>query len=234
MRENIYKNKHIYMLKLSQNKKIAVCAIALFLISFSVMLFFLENKGDDLVHSAANVLHGTDHDSEHVPAPLTNEDHYRSFLAEEDAIMFVTNGEGEFTHLSDDFCDLLEVDCENLAGNLLFDYINVKDLSTAAAAHTRLIQQSEPMEGLGPYRMLKGNEEVFLLLNAYPVLDSEGRVSEIVFSVKDLTSQVEELNNGEEDDEDRNWIYDLYPKIREMNDQHEIRMMVDRISYKGE
>lgn len=222
---NINKN----MLKLSQNKKIALSAIALFLVSFSLMLFFLNNGFESTNHSQVNVLEINGHagySSEAVDLEMS----YRNYLKDPNAPFFVTDATGEIKYAGKDFCQFLSVKCDVFVGSVLFDYINSKDLSTVVADHTKLIQEGEPAEGLGPYRMLKRDKELLLLFNAYPVSDKDGKVSEIIFSVKDLTEQVEELKENKEK-QDRFWLEKLYPKIKDVEDQQDIRMVVDKISY---
>jgi PAS domain S-box-containing protein len=227
------------MLTLSQNKKIAISAIALFIVSFTIMLFFLEKNGNDLDHGQVDILDVTGHEDveaeENDPEAI-----YREYLADEENPIFVIDAEGTIQFASDDLCRLLKVDCENFIESSFFNYVNTKDLPDLVAAHTKLIQDPEPTEGLGPYRILKAQKEILVLLNAYPIVDKDGKVIEIVFGMKDITTQAEELNDEgvpEEEDSIRNndnWIEKLYPKINEMKDQQEIRMVVDKISYNSE
>lgn len=215
------------MPKLTQNNKIIVSAIAIFLVSFALMLFFLENNGADLDHGRVDVLHSGEHRED-----ASLETFYRNYLKDVDALMFVANVEGEVNFADSEFCGFLAVGCEEFVGSVFFDYINSKDLSAFTADHSKLIQEGEAIEGLGPYRMLKGNEEILVLLNAYPILDKDDRVTEIVFSVKDLTEQVEEMQDKSEGGK-KKWIQEVYPRIKEMRDQPDVRMMVDKISYKA-
>lgn len=221
---------------LSQNKKIAISAMALFLVSFAAMLLFLES-GETSTQKASvlNAGKGENNESVSENAEQLKIDAYKSYLKEVDSQFFVTTAEGKFIYMNDEFCELLSVKCEDLKDKPFFDYINSKDLSTVVSNHTKLIQDGEPSEGLGPYRMIKGKEEILVLFSAYPILGEDLKVSEIVFSVKDLTAQAEELNeNGKTDEkqeEDKNWIKSLYPKIKEMKDENDIRRMVDKISF---
>ncbi len=50
------------------------------------------------------------------------------------------------------------------------------------------------MVGLGPYRIMKNDqEEILVIFKAVPILNAENnKVSEIVFSVKDISKIVEE------------------------------------------
>ncbi len=216
---------------LSQNKKIAISAIALFLVSFSSMLFFLENHEGELDSGHVNILEASNH--EDLAAEDDPEAIYRSYLGDQESPIFVVDAEGKIGYASKGSCNLLQVDCESFIGTLFFDYINTKDLPELVSAHTKLIQEPSLTEGLGPYRMLQEDKEILVLLSAFPLFDEEGKVEQIVFGMKDLSEQVEELNEEEEATEkkDKHWLDDLYPKIKDMKEEQELRMMVDKISY---
>lgn len=192
------------------------------------MLFFLENNGVDLEHGQVDVLHSASHAEE-----TSLEMFYKNHTSGDNDLIFVANAEGEVQYATAEFCEFLEVKCSEFVGSVFFDYINSKDLSEFIPDHSKLLQDGEAVEGHGPYRMLKGDEEILVLLNAYPILDREDKVTEIVFSVKDLTEQVEEMNDEPERGE-KKWIQEVYPRIEEMSDQNEVRMMVDKISYNPE
>ena len=254
------------MTTLSQNKKIVIAAISIFIVSFSVMVFFLERNGDKFDHGQTDVLHNdeqnVDHDSEHTDEEIASpvEDphvsNYVDHLKNPKAPFFVTNAEGDFKYLSEGFCELIGVSCDSIQNASLFDYVNSKDLPDLAASHSKLIQDSEDTDGLGPYRMLqsKDEKEIMVMLNAYFEVDKDDKVSEIIFEVNDITEQVEQMTDEVEDDNDvsvednsseepevdsiddaddseeteDHWIEELYPQIKEMRDD-KVRLMVDKV-----
>ncbi|MBT4917494.1 PAS domain-containing protein [Candidatus Peregrinibacteria bacterium] len=239
------------MTNISQGKKIAVAAIAIFLISFSMLLFFLkdfEPKGIDAhtdVLQASNESHvvepeGIEESHEDLPEYLEhlNDEHVDDL----DDPLFVTNPEGVIQYGNDEFCTIIESKCEGIEGNLIFDYVNTKDISDLAAAHGKLVHDGEETDGLGPFRMLQGKTEVFLLFTAEPLIDDDDKVSHIIYRINDITEKVQEMN-GENtkkldtekieespDDaikKDDTWIEHLYPKSEELKDDVE-RLMVNK------
>lgn len=219
---------------MTQNKKIAISAVSLFLVSFSILLFTLEGGGNvESGHNQANVM-GSSHTTEGVAEIVDPEVKYEGYIGEEKSPFFVTTADGKIVYSSKDFCRLLSVKCDDFVGEKFFDYINSKDLSDVVSDQTKIIQSGKSVTGIGPYRMIKGKKEVLLLLNAYPILDKDEKVSEIVFAVKDLTNQVEELNKEKPAEDEETWIDNIYPKIKEMKDNSELKMVVDKISYKAE
>ena len=194
------------MTTLSQNKKIVIAAISIFIVSFSVMVFFLERTGDQFDHGQTDVLHNDDNHTEQIEEQIENEigpkiaNPYIARLKDPGTPFFVTNAEGDFKHISTEFCMLIGADCESIKDASLFDYVNSKDLPDLAANHSKLIQNGQDTEGIGPYRMpqFKDGKEILVILNAYFEVDKDGKVYEIIFEVNDITKQVEQMtDNGE-------------------------------------
>lgn len=192
------------MLTLSQNKKIAISAVALFLMSFMGMLFFLENNGAEVENGHVNILevggHGDNDDGEEGTevVVIDPETMYRSYLDDTEDPIFVINAEGEIIFASDDCCDLLGTECRELEGTSFFEHINTKDLPDFVTAQMKIMNDPKLTEGMGPFRMIKGEENIIVLFNAYPVLDEASKVQEVVFSINDITAQVEEMNSKAE------------------------------------
>ncbi len=191
------------MLTLSQNKKIAISAVALFLMSFMGMLFFLENNGAEIENGHVNILdvggHGDDENGEGAEVIVIDpETMYRSYLGDTENPIFVMNAEGEIVFASDDCCDLLGTECRDFEGTSFFEYINTKDLPDFVTAEMKIMNDPKLTEGMGPFRMINGEENIIALFNAYPVLDEASKVQEVVFSINDITAQVEEMNSEAE------------------------------------
>lgn len=228
------------MNRFSQNNKIAISAIAVFLASFSLMLFFLGDKGGELNHGKTDVLQieGVEESGGKSIKNIDLEATYREYLGNMEDPIFVTDANGTFTFSSEDFCAMLGVKCQNLLNRKLFDFVNSEDLSVLVEKYTHLLQEPDKIDGIGPIRIIKRNKEHLVLLSAKPITDKEGKVSDIVFAVKDITEQVEEFQealdeDGEEKEPASEWLKRLYPKIKEMNDA-DTKVIVDKISYKKE
>lgn len=208
------------MSKLSENKKIAICAIAIFIVSFSTMLFFLDEGGQKNDHTQTNVLE-LDQKQE-----LSPEEKYQSYLKEQDSPFFVVDSEGKFKYTNELFCKLLALDCDKFGGKKLFDFINSKDLSDFVSTYTKTVQNGEDKDGVGPIRMLSGDKEKLLLFNFKVLKNRDEKTGEIVVSVKDLTEKAEELNDPNKQLKD--FIDDMYPKIKELRDMYP-KLLVNRL-----
>ena len=232
---------------LTQNKKIAISAVAIFMVSFTAVLFFFGQPGNDVSVTSTDVLShdGGEHgeDSEHAEeGHEEEEDHgssYAEYLEDAETPHFATDAEGKFTYVSHGFCELLSAVCDALADALLFDYVNSKDLAELVSNHSKLAFEKEGLDGSGPYRMLQGDREILVMFDITPILDEEEEeVVEILYSVKDITEQAEEFaetapeeeEEVEEEEAPGGVLQYLYPRIEEMAGE-EIMVVFDKIGY---
>jgi PAS domain S-box-containing protein len=224
------------MLDLSQNKKIAISAVVIFIISFAAMIFFLDVNSSD---SGKTNVFSSEHEEESASGEEFNylniDAVFMAYLNNLEGPVFVTNSNGKFEYANQEFCRLAGLDCNDLTGKKLFDYIHPKDLPDFVGTHTTLIQSGDQKEGIGPFRIVNEKREKLVLLNALPVSGEKG-VEKIIFSAKDLTSKVKEFNNDKsekdtEKDKTGSWIDKLYPKIKNMNDV-DSKLLVKKVSYK--
>jgi len=218
-------------MKISQNKSIFVAAISIFVVSLSVVLFFLDGQKENSSHGKTDVLSLNMHETEHSDEKedfLSPIELYKKFLNDSSDPWFVTDSFGKFVYTSDEFCNFIQQDCEIFKDSLVFDYLNVKDLSNFMSINTQLLQNPDPILGFGPGRMLKGNgDEVMVIFQAYPILNNEDKVYSILYSVKNITKQVEELNEKEDVNEKKE--EKSYPNIEYIDKNSQL--LVDVISF---
>jgi len=164
------------------------------------MLFFLGNNGEEVESGHVNILEVSGHEEEageegEVEVIVIDpETMYRKYLDNTEDPIFVLNAEGQIVFASDDCCELLATGCKDFEGTSLFEYINTKDLPDFVTAQMKIMNDPKLTEGIGPFRMVSGEDNVIALFNAYPVLDEAMKVQELVFSINDITAQVEEMN----------------------------------------
>ncbi len=168
------------MFKLSQNNKIAVSALAVFIVSFTSMVMFLD-ENVDLDETHANVLH-----------VAKDPNNFASF-DDGEAPMFITNVEGEVLYKSADFCALLQKSCKKSDDENVFDYVKESDHADLAPIYAKLVQSGKEIGAIGPLVMLSGGSEKLVLLDAKPIFDRKENVEFVVFSAKDLTEKAKDL-----------------------------------------
>ncbi len=220
------------MIHLSQNKKIAFSAFGLFLVSFAMMALFLRNSGE-LGQGEANVLNAQESAIVH----LTDDgkaDYVKSIGATNDPLV-VINAEGSVEYSNGAFCSMIAVKCEKFHNVLFFDFINSKDLSGFVSIHGKLLQTGEKIDGIGPFRLLKGKREIIVLFDAKPLL-KDGKVFAVSLYAKDITNKVKELNKekgatteNNQENQNSNWIENIYPNLKEIKDNMDIKLMVNKL-----
>lgn len=205
----------------SQDKKIAAIALAVFMVSFSLMMFFLGST-DRLEHTETNVLHSVMEQTEEIKV---------------DGPGFITNPEGEFIYISESFCGLITTGCEEMMDGKIFEYIHTTELPDFVSAFTKLVGEKEKMESIGPFRVVAGNEEKLILFSAQPIIGEDEKVSTVIFVAKNLTEQIEKLHKKEKDKEDEKkskWWEKIYPKIKEIDEEETKegnKLLVEKIGY---
>ncbi len=186
------------MRTLTQNRKIAISTLAIFLASFSFVLVFLGGSDENAKLAQTDVMGA----------------------AEDNRIIFATDPGGNFLGASEPFCLITGMSCSEITNHRIFDLIHSDDLSEFASAHAELLQGGEGADGLGPFRFVnEKSDDRLLLLGARP--QKEGaKISKIIFLAKDLTEHIKRMNEASEEDDtdsnedsprEENWFKKLYP-----------------------
>lgn len=218
------------MIQLSQNKKIAFAAFGLFFVSFAMMVLFLKNSGE-LVQGEANVIGALESSAPQLFADGKVD--YIKTVGDTKEPVVVINAEGKVEYANDKFCAMISVKCAKFTGVLFFDFVNSKDLAGFVSTHGKLFQTGEKIDGMGPYRLLKGKNEIIVLFDAKPLIQDGGKVFAVSLYAKDITDKVKELNKSkgsENPQENQNWIENIYPNFKEIKDNTELKFMVNKLS----
>ncbi len=185
------------MANLSQNKKIAISVVLVFIISFAAMVLFLDGESHKKGgHMQANIFElsnfGDDHKEESYIDQIQN-----SYLNVSPVPMMLVNGASRVEYMNQSFCELMTAGCEKLKGRLVFDLVNVRDLPNIFSITNQLYRDGKKVEGAGPYRLRNGDEEIVVMMNGRSILDEEGKVTHMLLSFRDITSMIKELSEPE-------------------------------------
>lgn len=210
------------MIPFTQNNKIAIAAVAIFLVSFSAMLFLMDTgdsspdyvKADVLEAAMAGGGHGGAHsgpyfsnteetateeetadEAEELNSDLENM--YRIIVNNLDKPLFVLYPEGKVKFLSEDFVEGYGYKLEDVAEGTFFSLIQGDDLPDFVTEYTSVIHSAKSKDGVGPYRFLNKDGTVSVhLVDLIPVVDDKGVVTEVIGCVKDITSKVEDFGTS--------------------------------------
>ncbi len=202
----------IKMLEFSQNKKIAISAVAMFVVSLSTMVFFLGGN----IEGGADVLGANSSHNESESDVVEN------------SFSFTTDVGGNITAASTDFCSLINKSCDLIVKKSLYKFVNKEDVSDLAAVFGKLAQKAQIIDSIGPIRVSGDvSKGKLVILKAQSMESDKGKnkkVENIKFWVKDITDKVDgeknvEAKPSEESEEAQDWMQNIYPKIREMHEQ---------------
>jgi len=207
------------MIQFTQNNKIAIAAVMIFLVSFSVMLFSISGDKNSPEYVKASVLeassskhsegdggyhvyfsdsgtdsHADSHSTEESSDSRVIEDSYRIVTGNSDNPFFVLFPEGKVKFLSSNFVESYGYLISDFKNNNFFSVMDPDDLSDFAGEYTSVLQSSKARNGTGPYRMLKKDSDISVqIISLIPVIDENDKVTEIVGVVKDITVKMADL-----------------------------------------
>jgi len=213
------------MSPITQNNKIALAAVSIFLASFSSMLIFMDGAETSPQYLKSNVIesalngessgsssHGSVHFSEGASEGThgtevavasqeakdlakEKEDLYRVLLKNFSDPFVVLEPNGKPKFISKDFTVKYGYDLGNIGKDGFFSHIAASDLPNFVTEYTSVLQAGKAVQKVGPYRFNCAGDKKFVhLISLLPVVDEDGRVTDIIGNVTDITSTFEEFN----------------------------------------
>ena len=200
------------MLQFTQNNKIAVAALSIFLVSFISMLVFMDSEKPSPDFVKSDVLSSTLHEQEkgHSVYFSENDNHaseeghsenaksintdaleksYRELANQESLPIFVLEANGKTKFLSKNFIEDYGYSLDEMDDENFFSYIDGNDLPDFVASYTDVLNSGKSKNGVGPYRFKnKDGTSSIHVVSMLPVIDDNGKVTEIISSVKDITT----------------------------------------------
>ena len=213
------------MALLTQNNKIAIAAVSIFFVSFSAMLFLVDKDNTspeylkaDVVESAMShggessghsVFFSDEEGSHEGDSHEENSDNsdlenmYRILIDDFTKPIFVLYPEGKTKFLSGNFSEDYGYELNEMEEDVFFSYIYPTDLPDFVTEYTSVIQSGTGVDGVGPYRFVNKDGALSVhLVNLLPVVNDEGKVVEIIGSIRDITEKVENFGETLEEEED--------------------------------
>jgi len=204
------------MLQFTQNNKIAVAAVSIFLVSFISMLVFMDSgtqspdfvksdvlsstlekkeKGHNVYFSeeATGNENSTVNEGESTHEGTTNtsalEASYRELANQDTLPIFVLEPNGKAKFLTENSIKEYGYELEEMSKESFFSYVDGQDLPDFVSAYTDVLNSGKAKNAVGPYRF-KNKDGTFSIQVAsmLPVIDGNEKVSEVIIYVKDITS----------------------------------------------
>jgi PAS domain S-box-containing protein len=222
------------MLKLNQSHKIAISVASIFMVSLSIMMFLLSSGNQNLGHVQANVSHSGSAETSAEHSDTKSEDTYKSYFKDPYPAIFSVDSEGKFEYANDDFCKLIDQNCEKIMGTLFFEQIHSTDLADMASKHAKIVKDGKDLNGVGPFRLNRkgnGNATTLVIFDIHAILDDKKGVSEIVFSVKDITEKVNNMTDDNNADAGTDYSESEPTDSKDTIRPGDSRLMVDKISF---
>jgi PAS domain S-box-containing protein len=214
------------MSPITQNNKIAISAVSIFLASFVSMLVFMNQQDVSSDYVKADVLetakehglqegghgvyfsgegHGDSHEEEAEAGHSVDagdEDLYRAIAGNFDDPLFALKPTGHVEFLSQSFCEDYGYELNEMEKNVFFSYIYASDLPEFVATYTEVIQSGKSVDRVGPYRFLNSDgTKTVHLISLLPVVNEDtDKVTEVIGTLKDITHTLEDFAAEEVDE----------------------------------
>lgn len=204
---------------LSQNKKIIISALTLFIFSFTSLMLFLMEHGDSLEKAHVSVSHSESADKEPVDYLRDIDSEVIQKVESSEKVAILTGGDGKILYSNEMFCELLNVDCEEINEYSFFDLIEKEYLIEFIAAHTQIIQNQETKEGIGPFLINGDNKELIVMMSIEPIVKKD-KIKYLFVEIDDITEKINEIH-------DENTHNEMDLKIHKFEEKRETRYTVE-------
>lgn len=170
------------MLPLNQSRKIALIAVGIFVVSISILFVFTQKSSfmsGDLKTQILGL--GTNHGQ----------------TAETSDPSIVIQPDNKILYASPSFKEALGYKDEDLKNEDFFGLIHSDDTGEVAKFITKIVQDQNELKNLGPYRIKTADSQYKVYMASASVKISGSKVTQIVISMKDITKNIEDINNDQ-------------------------------------
>lgn len=173
---------------LKQNKNIIMIATGLFIVSMSVLMFFLNSDPQAKINN--HELKTSVIDSTSVKSNPEEERIYRDLVKNQDdpIVVIGLNGMVDFTSL--DFASTTGYKKDEIKNQLFLSMIQSDDLGTFLKAFGKVIDTEEQLNLVGPYRFKNmAGEYRYYMSSLTPVMQN-GKINKIAITLRDITDDL--------------------------------------------
>jgi PAS domain S-box-containing protein len=177
-----------------QNRNVLLISAAVFIVSMTGLLFFLNNGSDETANRTNQELQTNVVDSFTEKSAQEKEEKYSGLFQGNDSPMVVIKLDGVMEYSNSDYAGATGFTSEELEGQSFFGLIHPEDLPAFLKGFGEVLQSAKPVHMVGPFRMLmKSGEFNANMASLYPVSENE-KITRIGVVTKDITDHAQTKN----------------------------------------
>lgn len=178
------------------NKNVILIAVAMFVVSITVLLFLLTEEHTQTNNLTANVMQ-----SAKTAGHEKSEQEYRNKFASNNEPFIVLGLDGKIDFASWDYREFSGYSDEELTDQMIFTLVDPADLPMLVASFGEVVATQDAKSMVGPYKIKnKDGEYRTHIASLYPILEDD-KVVGVIFNPKDITdaiSPVEEIDSNQQ------------------------------------
>lgn len=180
------------------NRNVILTAVALFVVSMTVLLFFLTYRADHDQHELkANVV-----DSISLKSHQEQEDSYRDLVNNHEDPLIVVMMDGEIEFVSWDFEPISGYKTADLEKQQFFSMMHPNDLPTFIADFGQVISTEQPQSIVGPYRIRKAEGDYMLSIATLHPIFEDNKLYSIAIISRDITNELPSNTEASSEEEE--------------------------------
>ncbi len=209
-----------------QNKNVFFIATALFLVSFTGILFFMSDEKENIHEELRTDVV----DSLSVRPAQEEEKLYRSQIKNTEDPFIVVNLNSTIQYMSWDFESATGLKLEEVKGQPIAKIINPEDLGIFLSSFVKAIGTQEPIIAIGPYRIQNADGAYHTHIGSvFPVIKHE-KVTDLIITTRDITPELEQGDDEDKSSEKEVKKTSNGKKIRDEANSDEKRLMVEKLA----
>lgn len=201
-------------------------AVAMFLVSLTGLLYFLNGATGSGTELKANVV-----DSITVKAQQEKDHTYRSLYEDVDGPLVVLGVDGLIHFSSWDFETITGYKGSEIENQLFYSFIHPDDLEMFIGSFGKVLSTKQPVMMIGPYHMrnIDGGYKLHMA-SLYPIIENEIVVN-VMISIRDITETLQPFGPKIAPQVQDTKSVTPEKKIRDTNNTEEKKLVVDKLAW---
>jgi|GEM_PF-6355260 len=195
------------MIPLNQSRKIALTAVALFIVSMGILFVSTNNQ---------NSFNSLNLKAELLGHPAEKTSYEDLVKNSSDPVVVIQNN--KISYISPDFEKLLGYNESDLIDVDIFELVHPDDVGNFASFITKITQDKEELKNLGPFRIQTKSGQYRIYMASASIVINGDKSPRIIITMKDITKSVEDINQAKE----------AGKPIKTMKDETDKKIMVDK------